>query len=374
MIEKIKYQLGNLPGFRTKRKIVVIESDDWGSIRLPSREIYKDLIKQGIPLDKATYNRYDALASEEDLSALFEVLSSFSDKNGNPVKITANTIVANPDFEKIESSDFKEYFYEPFTDTLNRYPAHKNAFKLWQEGIQAGVFKPQFHGREHINVQRWMKALANENSMARKIFKYKMYDLSIGLERNEVAFMEALQIDGQNDIHFQTQYLREGLSLFEQIFKYKSKTFIAPCYVWHSDLHRVLYDSGVTTLQGSWYQLEPNILDNSLKKIFHYTGQKNKLNQIFLTRNVYFEPFEIKINDWNKEVLNKMKLAFNVGKPAIIQSHRVNYIGYIDKTNRDSNLKKLRSLIPEILKTWPDVEFMSSDELNDVILKNQPIP
>ncbi|NTW32234.1 MAG: hypothetical protein HGB12_06370 [Bacteroidetes bacterium] len=33
----------NIPGWRTDRKILVIESDDWGSIRMPSKETYSGL-------------------------------------------------------------------------------------------------------------------------------------------------------------------------------------------------------------------------------------------------------------------------------------------------------------------------------------------
>ncbi len=370
LIENVKYQLANLIGYRTKRKLVIIESDDWGSIRMPSREVYEMLIAKGVPLQKSTYNRYDSLASEEDLSALFDVLTSFKDKNGNPAKITANTIVGNPDFDKILQSGFKEYHLEPFTATLQKYPQHSRSFDLWKEGMTAGVFIPQFHGREHINVQRWMKALGQEESIARQIFKYGMYDLSIGLERSEAGFMEALQIDNQEDFHFQKEYIIEGLSMFEDIFKYKSKTFIAPCYVWHTDLTDTLKEYGVNALQGAWYQLEPNVFDNSLKKIFRYTGQKNDLDQIHLARNAYFEPSEIKNVDWNKEVLKKMQLAFNGGKPAIIQSHRVNFIGYIDKENRTANLEKLSSLLSTILKKWPDVEFVSTNELYEIIKNN----
>ena len=47
----ISRTLLNLPGFHTNRKIVVIESDDWGSIRMPSREIYDFLIRQGHKVD-----------------------------------------------------------------------------------------------------------------------------------------------------------------------------------------------------------------------------------------------------------------------------------------------------------------------------------
>ena len=369
-IEKVKYQLGNIPGWRTNRKLVVIESDDWGSIRMPSRKVYDTLVKEGIPLDYSTYNRYDSLASEEDLAALFEVLHSFKDINGNPVKITANTIVANPDFEKIENSGFKEYHFEKFTETLQRYPAHQNSFSLWKEGIAARIFKPQFHGREHIHVPRWMKSLQQEDSVARKIFKYGMYDLSIGLERSESSFMEALQIDSEEDFGFQQKYISEGLELFEEIFGFQSKTFIAPCYVWHTKLNETLKDGGVQALQGSWYQLEPNVHDNSLKKIFHYIGEKNKNNQLYFTRNVFFEPSEIKLEDWGKEVLHKMKIAFRVKKPAIIQAHRMNFIGFIDKSNRQRNLTLFSEVLRKIQQTWPEVEFISSDELSDILRKN----
>ena len=370
LIEIIKYQLGNIPGWRTNRKLVVIESDDWGSIRMPSRDVYELLVKEGIPLYKATYNRYDSLASEEDLSALFEVLFSVRDKNGNPVKITANTIVANPDFDKIEKSGFSEYHYEKFTETLKRYPAHKNSFSLWKQGMDAGVFWPQFHGREHIHVPRWMKALKHDDSVARKIFKYRMYDLSIGFERSESAFMEALQVDSEDDFSFQHKYITEGLNIFEEIFGYSSKTFIAPCYVWHNSLNDTLLERGVQGFQGSWYQLEPNVYDNSLKKIFHFMGERNKNNQIYFTRNVFFEPSEIQIDNWVGEVLTKMKLAFRAKKPAIIQAHRKNFIGFIDQKNRDKNLRIFSKVLRQIIKKWPDVEFVSSDELSKIMNKN----
>jgi len=39
-IKKIAMRnVANIPGWRTDRKIVVIESDDWGAIRMPSKEV-----------------------------------------------------------------------------------------------------------------------------------------------------------------------------------------------------------------------------------------------------------------------------------------------------------------------------------------------
>ena len=45
--QTITHNLLNVPGWRTNRHIVVIESDDWGSIRMPSKEVYDKLLKEG---------------------------------------------------------------------------------------------------------------------------------------------------------------------------------------------------------------------------------------------------------------------------------------------------------------------------------------
>jgi hypothetical protein len=46
MLEKVKRYIQNLPGKTTKRKLVVIESDDWGSIRMPNKAVLNTLIKK----------------------------------------------------------------------------------------------------------------------------------------------------------------------------------------------------------------------------------------------------------------------------------------------------------------------------------------
>src|SRR5665648_998167 len=84
----------NIPGWRTNRRIVVIESDDWGSVRMPSIEVYEKFLKAGIRVDKDPYCRYDSLATKDDLEALFEVLSSVMDSTGRRAVLTANSVVA----------------------------------------------------------------------------------------------------------------------------------------------------------------------------------------------------------------------------------------------------------------------------------------
>lgn len=72
--------------------------------------------------------------------------------------------------------------------------------------------------------------------------------------------------------------------------------------------------------------------------------------------------------DYVSDCLRRIKIAFKWGKPAIIGSHRVNYIGFIDESNRERNLKLLKLLLGEITRIWPDVEFLDSSELTTAIL------
>ena len=111
----------NIPGFRTKRKILVIESDDWGSIRMPSKQVYYKFIEEGFKIHESVYNRLDTLECNEDLELLFEVLQSNVDSKGNAAVITANIVVGNPDFDKIKEANFQNYHYESVEQTMDKY-------------------------------------------------------------------------------------------------------------------------------------------------------------------------------------------------------------------------------------------------------------
>lgn len=357
------------PGWHTNRKIVVIESDDWGTIRMQSNKAIEALRKQGLMIND-TYNKYDALASEEDLTNLFDVLTSFKDRIGNHPVITANTIMANPDFQKIKESNFREYHFELFTETLKRYPKHKNAFAIWEKGMELGVFHPQYHGREHVNIFRWLSALNDKNSVARMAFEHGVFGIrELGVRNLRDSFMRALDFETMDQQLVLENNLLHGLKLFEQVFGYPSASFIAPSYVWDERIEEILAKSSVSFLQGITYQYKPEVNRDKFKKILHFTGEKNHYGQIYLTRNAFFEP----ALDQKKSIdvtLKRLKLAFRWKKPAIIGSHRINYIGYLKTKNRDENLVLLKRLLHNIVKTWPEVEFMTSDKLGKVIRDN----
>jgi hypothetical protein len=337
---------------------------------MPSKEVYNALLKSGLKVDQCPYNRYDSFASEDDLTCLFDVLNSFRDINGRPAVITANSLVANPDFEKIKNDDFKSYHFELFTQTLQKYPSHQKSFLLWKEGIENKVFFPQFHGREHVNVKRWLEYLQKGSKETLLAFNYGLFGISTRITtENRKSFLAALELDSLTEIDSQKKILEEGLKLFENIFNYISESFIATNYIWHPEIEPILSINGVKYIQGANTQYKPEPSGNKL--IRHILGQKNNLGQFYLTRNCKFEPTGKREKDWVSSCLKEIEIAFFWKKPAVISSHRLNYIGYIDESNRTRNLKSLASLLKNITQKWPDAEFMTTTELGALIEKKR---
>ena len=365
-ISLLSHNIINLPGWHTQRHILVIESDDWGSIRMPSKEVYAQLLSRGIRVDKDSYCRYDSLASVDDLSALFDVLTSVKDKNGRNAVLTADAVVANPDFEKIRDNGFLNYYYEPFTTTLKRSKDHEGSFELWRQGIAAGIFHPQFHGREHLNVKKWLRNIQSGDETTRLAFDYGTFGLSHKVDASVKNYMGAFNSGLNEDIVVYEDIITEGLNLFEQLFGYKSESFIATRYTWSPKIEPILKKNGVNYLQGMVSQIIP--LDDDQTFVYkknNFCGKKSENGLTYLMRNCYFEPSQG--GPSAQECLNRVKIAFRWHKPATISMHRLNVIGSIDENNRTRNLKELKWLLDEIVKLYPDVEFMSSDELGRVI-------
>lgn len=370
IIRKIKKNIINIPGWRTDRKIIVIESDDWGSIRTSSKKAYENLKSIGYKVEDCHYNRYDTLESNDDMEALLNTLGSLKTREDNKPIITLNNIVANPDFEKIRKDYFTKYYYEPFTETLTKYPNHQNVSQLYKDGIKEGVFKVQFHGREHINVSNWMKRLRTRDKSTMDAFENKMFTLHATGQSS--CSNENLDYLGDNSNDNTKKSILIGLKMYRDIWNDRSLTFIAPCYIWSKEIEEVLSKNGIKYLQGTHMQkLPPKKVNNKFKKKYHYLGEKNEFDQTYLVRNVFFEPSENTSTNWVAKAFLEVKNAFFWNKPAIICTHRVNFIGGIDESNRLNNLRLFRNLLNQIIKEYPEVEFLSSDELGVIIEKDK---
>lgn len=373
MLKKILKAYADKVQWHTDRKIVVFESDDWGSSRMPDYATYERLVKRVPKLADDYYARYDSLEQAEDLEQLFDVLRLFKDANGNTPVITANAIMANPAFKEIEASGFSEYYYEPFYQSILAREGGEATLNLWKQGVQEHLLHPQFHGREHLLVPVWMHELRAGNPEVVEGFKEAVYGVpmmsAVYTKRKNLQAAFDYSALGESEA-LQTDSIIKGMKIFKDFFGFTSDSFIASAYIWNRSIEKTLLSTGVRYLQGLPVQYEPKPGVDKYNRRFHYTGQKNKLGQIYLVRNVFFEPSYDPSFDWIRECMGRLDLAFRKKTPVIIGTHRVNFIGSIVAANRNFNLALFEQLLGAITKKWPDVEFMSSDQLGALMDKN----
>ena len=113
-----------------------------------------------------------------------------------------------------------------------------------------------------------------------------------------------------------------------------------------------------------------------------FMGQRYASGLIGQIRNVHFEPTEwwhqhaqknssgpigsfTVDSDSVKRALHQIRTAFLWRMPAVVSTHRVNYSGVMDPALRDWNLAQLRTLLEHILYLWPDVKFVTAEELGN---------
>jgi hypothetical protein len=370
MIEDLKSYFFNAKGFKSKKKIVVIESDDWGSVRMPSKKSYDHLLNAGIKVDKCGYNTFDSLESPEDLEDIFNSFLKIKDFRGNSPIITANTIMANPDYDKIRNNKFEQFYFEPFNQSYTKYQGNQNSLKVIQQGIDQKIYFPQLHGREHIFVNHWMQALRTGEKETMLAFNQHVYGLSTTISSSKrKSYLTALDLNNENEIEAHLTVLSDAQNMFKQHFGFTSSSFIAPNYTWHPKHEIIFKKIGIETIQGGRAQKAPNNLlgYNTIK---HYMGKVNYLNQLYLVRNSSFEPSIRPKIHWQKKIIKDAKIAFSVGAPIIISSHRVNFMGGMVQRNRHENLKNFIIILQTLLNSYPDIEFMSTNELATHIRKS----
>ena len=362
---KINSQMCARRDFRTDRHIVVFESDDWGSIRMSNKKDWNELLRMGYAVDKRPYERFDTLESPEDLEALFQVLYKYKDSNGNHPIITANMLMANPDFEKIKNSGFQKYYYEPIAKTYERYFGDTKVMKLMKQGLEAGIFMPQCHGREHFNVAQWMKGLQDGNEDLLTAFKYGICGIAPKASPEKgnqlMKALCAVNDEEQKDIDC---IVAEGMGMFDDLWGFKSKTFVAPCYCWNEDTEKVLATCGVRLIQTSRRCKPAYKIDDRC----FYSGQRNEYAQMYSIRNCRFEP-AITLEQSNVvcSMMKQVEKTFSNKKIAIFSTHRINYVGGISESNRMNTIHQLDRFLNCLLQKYPDVEFHSSDRLIDVL-------
>lgn len=356
----IRSYIKNIPGVRSKRKLVVFSVDDYGNVFLDSKKARENLRSLGLPVDQSRFSQYDILENKSDLSYLFDTLSSVQDANGYHPSFTVFAMSANIDFDAIRANNYEKYIYMSLPETFESRPGYEGTWNLWQEGIESGYLVPEFHGREHVNIRYLEDALRDKDPFVLANLENRSW---AGLSfRGHVGFTEAFSFNDIAELDLHREIIKDGLELFEKTFGRKARHFNAPGAREHHSLHTTLKASGITMIDADFIKTEHQG-NGIFKKLYHPFGGKNwaGLNTVF--RNCVFEPSLLERSDWVDSCLKEIEIAFRCGKPANITSHRVNFVGGIEPKIREHGMRELQRLLIQIVNHWPDVEFGSSVDL-----------
>ena len=363
-INFIKHFLLALPGWHTRRKLAVIQSDDWGATRMPSVTIRNKLAEHPLIDASSSYCHYDTLASPKDLELLFEVLTSVKDSVGNYPVLTANCVLANPNFQKIKESGYTSYHYHNLRESFERY-GKVEALTLWEEGMASRIFHPQYHGREHVNVPAWLRSLRNEHSGVAYAFEHEVFGVNFkDISEKKDNFQAAWDFNHSEDKEEVNASVLQGLNLFEEHFGFKSLTTIAPSYTWSHEVEELLNRNGVLAMQSILYQKVPLPGSDEYQRNNRLLSVKSRKSQI---RNAFFEVLSVEKPIDLSEIYGRAEAIFKAGKPLIIGSHRRNFIGGHSERYRDQNLRHLGEILSTLVKKWPDLEFVSSENLAQIM-------
>ncbi len=369
---RVRDGVTNLNAITLDKKYLVIESDDWGSIRTPNLEILKYLQANGDAPQSEAFIWNDSLETEEDLSVLFDLLHSFRDSEGNALAITANFAMANADFDLIKQNG--EYQREPFYETYKKHQGNSGSLKMIKRGIEERVFMPQLHCLEHLRVTQWMEALARGDEDVITAANLGMYGIGRShTKQNRFGYMDAFNYSKESDKQYLSEAIRIGCQMFEETFGFKSKTFVASCFVWDEFLESVLLQNGIQFIQSSEKQILPDYhcKGRQYSTIRHYTGEVNSNGQIYTVRNCAFEPSFGGSMEWRIDrCFEQIDFALSRRIPAIVSTHRMNFIGSLHLENRQRCIDGLKILMPRVIDKHPDVRFLTSDQLCEIIDKS----
>ena len=373
MRQQLLNNLKNIPGWRTNRKIIVFAVDDYGNVRLDSRKALEALTQQGLR-SRSRFDEYDTLETRQDLEQLYEVLTSVKDKHGNPAVFTPFALPANINFEAMRQDGYNKYIYEPLPETYQKLEqqqpsAYSGAWQLWQEGMAAGLMQPQFHGREHLNLKVFHEKLQSRDPGLMTVLSQRSFSHLSSSGYPTISYTAAFDFVQFRENEAFKMIIEDGLQQFEQVFGYKAVHFNAPGGRESRAIHPFLKENGIRYIDTPMLKKE-HLGKGRYKRVFTYTGKKNRLGQLFLVRNVVFEPTHKRGLDWVSYTLRQIEAAFRWHKPAIVSSHRVNFCGHIDPKNRETGLTALQELLTKIITKWPDVEFMSSAQLGELIARS----
>lgn len=318
--------------------VVIFESDDWGAG----------------PLDQT-----------KALENLREILARFKDKVGRTPIATLGIILATADTLRIRNAGGVEYFSASLSE-----PVYAPLREMIEEGVRQGVFALHLHGMEHYWPQTLMQAAVKDANV-------RDWLQSDGIPGTESlpSPLQARWTDASvlPSRALESEALRaavaEETSLFGTCFNVRPRVAVATTFVWTEVVETSWAEAGIDVIITPGVRFtcrdatgKPGGVDKRM-----VNGDLSKNGQIYLVRDVYFEPL---LGHTPERLLNDAKERAHLGRPCLVEMHRFNFIGAAEKC--DASLRVLEAALEQLQHTFPELRFLTSLELAEAMRTQMP--
>ena len=249
---------------------------------------------------------------------------------------------------------------------------HGPLLEAIKSGVEAGVFSIQLHGMEHY----WPPALLMASKTDKDVMDWLRHlpqhpteELPSALQSR---WIDASTLPSQRlDTKAVQLAAQEEVNTFQQIFGAVPKVAVPPTFIWTEEVENAWVEAGVAAVitPGSRFESRDESGRPASKGWKIYNGQSSEINNIvYLVRDDYFEP---SLGHTAVTALDRLSAKRRLGRPTLYETHRFNFLASEEKKNK--SLKELERLLSMALEQYPDLAFLSSIKLANILKTRDPV-
>jgi len=306
--------------------LLVLESDDWGA---------------------------GPLAQADALRRILALLETIRDAQGRKPTMTLGVILEVPDTKRISLENAVAYHGVGLDD--ERFSELREVVAA---GIQAAIFEPQLHGQCHYWPDALMSAAYADRTVREWLTKSgvpRTEQLSPSLQSRwvdaAVLPSRALPTDVIDGA------VAAEATAFRSHFGSPPRVAVATTFIWTAAVEAAWRRAGIEVVITPGRRAtsrdatgEPAGFDRSM-----VTGQISDAGQCYLVRDVYFEPA---LGHPPERLIAGLATRTEQGRACLVEMHRFNFLD-----QPDQSLKALREAITQALVHFPELRFITPQEL-----------
>jgi len=310
--------------------LLIIESDDWG----PG------------PAQDASW-----------LARIAEVLGRYRDRRGRHPVVTIGVVLALPAGATGAGSPSAAV-----TLAADRFRGIRERLVA---GADAGLMALQLHGMEHYWRPALIAAAGTDPTVARWLQGEGGLRTEALPSHLQTRWADASRLPSVPLWPDQiADAVREELSTFAEIFGRPATVAVPPTFVWDERVEREWARGGIRFIvtPGRRYvgRDEAGGLVADGEGI--HSGERGVGGVVYLVRDRYFEP---SLGQDAGSALAALAEKTRAGRPALLEMHRFNFTG--DAAAATNAVRELDRLFASALTAYPELRFLSTDELGERI-------